>query len=213
MRVFSANALFVAVVACGIVPSTGAQSPQTDHTLDLTSPAVLRTPPVVRGGGGVARSGQASPTPLPLRLRLVQLDRSTYELGNPIVYEVELTNVGSRPIGLPWSADLELITQPGRSFIQSTLFLSVGDRPEREIQLATTMLGGSTSVRDSIQTIRPGEVARIKVASTINAPPQSQLAGSSVPAHVVYRFNTGLSVDWEDLRSVNALPIEFQRPR
>src|SRR5712671_3683967 len=158
MRMSVAFVSFVTVIVCGCYVSGYAQN-QARHTLDLTSPGVLNTAPVVIGGTGTSRSGQPSPQPLPLRLRLVQLDRTAYELGSPIRYEVELTNIGNQPIGLPWSADLELISQPGRSFVQSTLFLCVGNTPDSEYRLATVILGGSTSVRDSIETILPGETA------------------------------------------------------
>lgn len=183
------------------------------HTLDLTAPNVIKTMPTVNEGGGSAREGQPSPAVLPLKLRIVQLDRDVYELGSSIAYAVELTNVGDQPIRLPWSADLALIKQPGRSFIESYLSLSVSDRPGSEYHLATVILAGSDTVRDSIETIRPGEVALIKVASSINPPPDSHIAGLSVSAQAVYRLSTGPFVEWQDLRSTNTLQIAFRRPR
>ena len=213
MRMLAVTVLLLSVGASGLVLSGHAQTAQGRHTLDLTSPGVVKTVPVVIEGSGSARSGQRAPAPLPLRLRLVRIDRTVYELGSPIVYEVELTNIGNQPIGLPWSADLELIKQPGRSFVESTLFLSVGDRPDDQYRLATVILGGSTSVRGSIETILPGEAALIKVASTVIPPPDSQLAGLSAPAQVIYRLSTGPFLEWQDLRSINVLPIAFQRPR
>jgi hypothetical protein len=75
------------------------------------------------------------------------------------------------------------------------------------------MLAGSDTVRDSLETIRPGEVALIKVTSAVIPPRDSHIAGLALFAQADYRLKTGPFVEWQDLRSTNTLPIAFQRPR
>jgi hypothetical protein len=87
--------------------------------------------------------------------------------------------------------DQALIKQPGRSFIESYLSLSVNDRPGSEYHLATVMLAGSDTVRDSLETIRPGEVALIKVTSAVIPPRDSHIAGLALFAQADYRLKTG----------------------
>ena len=62
------------------------------------------------------------------------------------------------------------------------------------------MLAGSDTVRDSLETIRPGEVALIKVTSAVIPPRDSHIAGLALFAQADYRLKTGPFVEWQDLR-------------
>jgi hypothetical protein len=207
-------AITAAVLSSPLEIRTSAQSaPAARHLLDLTSPNVLKTMPAVNWGHGIGRSGLPPPAPLPLELTMVALDRGAYEMGSPIVYDVQLTNIGDRPIGLPWSADLELVKQPARSFIESTLVLANYDAAGNVYQLGAAILAGSDSVRGSIETIRPGESALIRVGAGVIPPPDSRLPGMpSLSARAIYVLSAGPVKDWADLESINALPIEFLPP-
>jgi hypothetical protein len=162
--------LFALVFGGALVTAQSQQ--RVDHVLDLLTYSVTpdnsvtanpsRIPP---GGGSVSEGSQR---PGSLRMTLLSMDRSDYETGDPITYEVRLENTGNRPVVLPWSPDRVLFQAPGPALprpVEAAIFLEVLERGGSKTLtlLEPRMLFGSQAILGSLETLAPGETAWIRV--------------------------------------------------
>ena len=46
----------------------------------------------------------------PFAIKILWVERATYELGDDIIYELELTNISGRTVSMPWLADSTAVT-------------------------------------------------------------------------------------------------------
>jgi len=209
-RVSTMKALSFVVMAVVAVSAVGAAS--SEHFLDLTKPGIVATAPAKNVGHGIGHSG-GHPPALPLRLTLSRLDRQVYVFGSAITYEVTVENIGEAPFKMPWSVDRARIEGEGTSFLQGFLSLLIVDPDGGEHLIGTVILDGSELFADTLETVLPGEIARIRTREQINVGPEmaSRLAASN-PATVraVFAMDTtpiGLS---SRVISENALPATLR---
>jgi len=146
--------------------------------LDLTTIAArieLRHPAAPDGTPAPIRdaSGKPSGCTLPagnapaLRTTLLWLDRSEYQAGDEEKFAVQIENVGSAPVSLPFSphlADLQP-EDPGQKFKYSTLIVVLwlgGERWSESQSLGSDVaLYGAKDHPDTMLTLRPGEWAQL----------------------------------------------------
>jgi hypothetical protein len=102
-----------------------------------------------------------------LRTTLLWLDRSEYQVGDEEKFEVQIENVGSRPISIPFSphvADLQP-EDPGQKFGYSTLIvvLWLGSEWWSESQSLGSEIGlyGANDHPDTMLTLHPGEWVQV----------------------------------------------------
>jgi hypothetical protein len=86
------------------------QTSPTSLFLDLTSPSVRALDAETRGCesggfGGVSDEQPPRPPQLTLALRVERFSADWLKPGQPITYDLRLTNVGDKPLMLPWSPD------------------------------------------------------------------------------------------------------------
>jgi hypothetical protein len=96
------------------------------------------------------------------------MDRTSYETGDPVIYEVQVENAANRPIILPWSPDRVLFRTPGPTpptAVEAGIFLEVRDHggSKKLASLEPSVMFGSRAVAGSFETLAPGETAWIRV--------------------------------------------------
>jgi hypothetical protein len=203
--------MMVAVLAAGALHQTAV--PQ-EYILDVVSyplsPEPVRAYDLKVPAGGARAHDRKEPSGLVLTL--VSVDRNNYLSGDAIIYELVLENQGSGMVTLPWSPDRVRFNSPSEdaNVHVASLFLEVRNRGGRErlAWLQPQLLFGSADVDGSLQTLAPGERARIRV-------PGFWRASEYERAHVLRQPNglvrVAAVVHIEDLgqlvTSVNTLPV------
>lgn len=152
--------------------------------LDLTQiePRVeLRSPPrAPRPNGAVGSITQVQPCfkstadAGALRTTLVSLDSTEYQTGDEPRFEVEIENIGSQSLKLPFSphlADLQP-ADPSQQFVYSSLdiVLWIGGRQWSANTGGTVYLYGADSHPGSMVTLNPGESVRIIGKGNLDLP-------------------------------------------
>jgi hypothetical protein len=149
------------------------QRPTPDYLLDVasrgpvpldesTSPAGART----GSGGGDSRARTAGD----VEISLVRLDAAPpFEWGEHFVYEVLVENVGRDVVMLPWSPDRNVYAL-GRSglaidVLKGSVVLEVysADGVTPLAKLEPQLLGGSDALGGTVQPLRPGETAVLRL--------------------------------------------------
>jgi len=96
-----------------------------------------------------------------LRTSLVRLDRSIYQMGDEVNFEITIQNAGSLPLRVPISPHLADFqpTDPGQKFtvLELNTVLLIGGRNWRSTSAIGTKLYGSETRRGTILTLQPGE--------------------------------------------------------
>lgn len=148
------------------------QSRLPDHVLDLVGRRQV-APPDSTTTRRTPLEGKASATSerstASLKATLISLDADTYETGAPVVYEIELQNMGKETVLLPWSVDHHSIQELGSVALPvttATLSLEVWDTTGAERMLGrleSVLLIGSPNVFGSLQSLLAGETALIRV--------------------------------------------------
>jgi hypothetical protein len=207
------NIAVMLCIGCGLTVAPSAQ--QAEHFLDLAavpsadgvlvSPEAGQVPIDERLGPGshpVISHGQAPQSPFSLRVTLLSLDPLSFAARDPLVYEVRLTNTGRTPISFPWSVDHSLFRASATN--SSVLYVALsGFRETRRLgETGLVVLYGSTDVPGSVETIRPGESARIRVRSDW----MIFAAGSGLVRVVVHPTYNGIG--YPSIVSDNALAVQ-----
>jgi len=195
---------------------------RADHTLDVVAYGPIHHVPDPREPGGIASgslgAAAGDKTSVVLRATLLSLDRSDYEIGAPMVYEVLIENAGKTPAFLPWSPDRASVRRESTipSIVQGFLTIFVRDRA-RSTDLApldSQGLYGSRSVPGTLQRLAPGESALIRV-------PAVWQSTEGALKHVLTQTEGAVEVRAEltltnpimVVQSKNAIPIDLRAPR
>jgi hypothetical protein len=141
---------------------------QEDSFLDLTK--VRPRPEKKIGGGDINVSGgndTRSPT-LPIRITLLGLSERSYEMGDEMLYDVVITNVGQHDVVIPWSPYQDEI-KPDENYPPGYLVgcfgLVIKDRILGEQVIYGPVLYGSDRVPSSLKKLRPNQTVRIRASS------------------------------------------------
>lgn len=146
------------------------QNTRADHVLDAVAyPRLAPREDPTRSRGEV-EAGGITPSDLidvsGVTVTLASLDRTSYVLGDPIVYEIFIRNGGRTSLVIPWNPDPEAFVgelhAPTTS--RASVFLEVrNDRAERVAWLEMQGLLGSAAVAGGLETIAPGETALLRL--------------------------------------------------
>lgn len=166
----------VAVITGLCLALTVALSAQSVRRVDLTRPDVVKTRPSTTGGAMSGLSGIPNPQ-LPLAIRLVSTDRPTYRRGDPIVYEVQLTNNGAASFAVPTSLDHRAFEHLDEVAITMTVSLEVPAGDQAEAITALSIVGAPKE-SGSMQTLAAGESLILKIPSEIWRQPSQRLKTS-----------------------------------
>jgi hypothetical protein len=104
-----------------------------------------------------------------LVVSLLDLDRSAYAPGETVVGEITITNAGSTAVAIPWCPDRTAI--PAKDLVQGILAFEVRDATGKHLlgRLQPQGLYGSAAVAGTLQTLAPGDRARIRLPSRWNS--------------------------------------------
>jgi hypothetical protein len=103
------------------------------------------------------------------KLTLVALDRTVYEFGDPVVFEVDIENTGRQPMVLPWSPDQALFPLERRASMQgyrsATVTLWVQSRATGKdlAWLDGQTLQGTEELSGTLQVLAPRQRARLRL--------------------------------------------------
>ena len=178
----------------------------------------------IHRGAGKLPGCPANGTPA-LRTTLLWLDRSEYQVGDEEKFQVQIENIGSAPITIPFSphvADLQP-EDPGQKFRYSTLIvvLWLGGESWSESQGSGSEIAlyGVDDRPDTMLTLRPGEWVQVtgkgKLTLSNNVLPSVRNgdAVSYANANVsIYGVETKLSATAAETFAQGACVIQSQGP-
>lgn len=158
--------LMAGALAFGQTPSSVART----HVLDfVTAPPETDTPPDrarQREAGFARLPGPHFSTDserLPLELRLLELDRSGYTVGDRVVYEVALTHVGTKPLPFPVARTTTPFNRTHPVTRRVSIVLHINDElvGEQFIGVETTAYSGD-SLPETFVIVKPGDTVRVR---------------------------------------------------
>jgi hypothetical protein len=161
--------------ALAILPCMSKLTAEDRYLLDLTRPSEL--PQSAKSGfgcgprlGGGDHGGFVQPI-APLTFEIVSFDKSAYTLGEDMICQIRLTNVGSKPVRIPWNPNSDYgnkdctggAIDTAKASLTATVALVFTSADGSERGLPLYGLYGRPSIPDTIRTLNPGETASIKV--------------------------------------------------
>lgn len=160
------------IVVGGVVHMSAQRAPDLDLT-QVSRPPVTEARGVARGGvivgeSGVVRGGTFSGAvrSSPIAVRLLSVEPKACSWLDSITYDVELRNISSGEVVLPWSVDRRDMggrsEQPNR-FPRASLFLWVV--PNRAGFGSAETLYGSPEIVGTTKVLAPGEAVVIRGTS------------------------------------------------
>jgi hypothetical protein len=133
-------------------PSTAASVPESQR---------LRVP-----FGRLGRAADDSPLPAVLDIRLLDLDRTSYLIGDEFVYELLVSNKSGRAVPFPTSADEASFRKDMPRATAASVFLTFDDPSLGPQVLGSRTLYGAPAVAGSIVILAPGETVRLRLPGT-----------------------------------------------
>jgi hypothetical protein len=144
--------------------------------LDLTLPDI-RADDSTGIGCGSGR-GTSGPIPeIPLSVAIDSLERTTYRVGEVVVYEIRLTNIGDKPIAIPWGRDSRIKDPctPSSPYwnlkgpkLNALFGLRFKDQSGAETELALAALYGAMGDPETYRILKPHESALIRACDTVD---------------------------------------------
>ncbi len=196
--------------------------------LDLTAPD-LREDDSTGVGCGSSR-GTSGPIPeVPLSIEIDSLDQTTYRVGEEVVYQIRLTNVGDKPLAIPWSRDSEVkdpCTPSSRYWalkgpkLNALFGLRFKDPNGVEADLALAELFGAMNDPQTFRTLKPHESAVIRASDTVDGvvPHGPVELGRklelphSFDVHAFYHLNnTSLENDYKTIESKTGIRVTLDQ--
>ena len=106
---------------------------------------------------------------LPLKITLLSLDKGSYQMGDEVIYDVVIRNVGQDIVVIPWSPDRDQVKPEEKTYppgyVDATLSLVITDKVLGEQMIYGPSLYGSEYVPSSLKKLRPGQAVRIRAPS------------------------------------------------
>lgn len=203
-------------VVCGAGTVFGQTPSPTTYVLDVAaSPVVSTWLPNVQARITAGLNAKAdvhidrSDPSQPPRVELLSLDRPSYEMGDAVIYQVLIENVGTTTLLIPWSRDANRVVPNASEWSAGSVFLEVRSADGKRLAwLASHQLYGSPSVDGTLQAVAPGESARLRVSGKWFASPDeltqvlAQPPGGAAVAAVLHLAANNLLV-----ASTNVIPV------
>jgi hypothetical protein len=158
----------LSLTLCATVSAQNAGNRQKELTLDIVPyrdvvGVEVREPPRPR----VSHSG-----PYPqLSATLLPLTRDEFWWGEEFEFQLRVRNVGTLPVTLPWTADGMVPPESDHATAHvhsAAAYIQIESRDgQRRLgQLSLQMLAGAATTPGSLQVLRPGETALLRIPAT-----------------------------------------------
>jgi len=161
--------LIAALLFC-LIASVATGQKSADF-LDLTNVQLPANDTGPRTAGGGVSGSHDTPIPkLPLEITLLKTDQTTYAVGDRMVYEVAIKNIGDRVVDIPWSPDPDKIKAKAvdpPAELQANVGLMLADSTLYEQVVFGPWVFGSNATPGTMKKLRPGEAVRIRASSEL----------------------------------------------
>jgi hypothetical protein len=113
--------------------------------------------------GSFPTAWDADAKQVPFELTLVELDRTAYSIGDPVVFKIVMKHVGTEPFAFPWSMDAMQFSRDAPVTRRATFMLRLKDE-----MLGSQVVGdgnttfGAESVPGSLMMLAPGDSVTIR---------------------------------------------------
>ena len=198
-----------------------------NNFLDLT-----RKPPHQKQRSGTGRGGGMGPGGgdgrsfpvkiVPLKVVLLSLDKSSYQLGDQVIYEVTLENVTDKVLVIPWSVDYDRVKPneehdpPG--YMWAYLSLVIKDEISGDQFMAGRGINGSQLLRGSLKRLQPGQRVRIRAKAPWSGFQEAvyKRVLAKLPQTFEVRadfalYDPAINPRFEPALSTNSLSVELRR--
>ncbi len=173
---------------------------RVDNFLDLTKVKPHQDEKLVRHEGGGVSVSHDTPFPkLPLQITLLSIDKASYQMGEEMIFDVVIKNVGQDVVVIPWSPYRDRVqpddeTHPA-GYADANLGLVLSDKVVGEQVVFGPWLYGSDRVPSSLKRLRPGKTVRIRAAGrwALTSADASQVILSRLPQSYSVRAIFSLS--------------------
>lgn len=216
---------FLAVTGLFFLPCAMAQS---DSFIDLTV-ADVHAEGLNGVGCGSSRGSEGPVQEVPLAVKIDSLERTTYRVGEEVVYQIRLTNVGDKPLAIPWSRDSHVkdpCTPSSRYWtlkgpkLNALFGLRFKDPSGVETELALAELFGAIDDPETHRILKPHESALIRASDAVDGA-VPHLAGElgkkldlpqSFDVHAFYHLNdTSVNNDYKTIESKTGIRVILDR--
>ena len=169
---FVSFAAKIGLLASFIASSASAGSAQDIGYLDLTTPAPrMPTSSVMRSSAESCGSIGGPVTSPGATITLINLDKTTYSLGEEITFELKIENSGKETIEIPWTPDLALLGAPSDrtpyfSYHSAAFVITLKVPDSDHFLFISGFSYGSTDLPGTIRELRPGQSFIVRVRGT-----------------------------------------------
>ena len=221
--------ILIAAIAAGGMFLQPRLMAQGGAYIDLTLPD-LRADAASGIGCGWGRGVGDVPMPeVQLAVETDSLERTTYRVGEEILYQIRLTNVGKKPIAIPWNRDSHVMDPCDPSSpdwklkgpkLNALFGLRFKDRMGVETDLALASFYGAMRDPETIRVLRPRESALILARDTVDGE-QPHMGGElgkklelpqAFDVYAFYHLNNSLLLnDYKTIESKTAIRVTIDR--
>lgn len=159
----------VGLLLCGATPR------QEVTVLDLTKPAEFpssaRGYPILGGGGVSGVKIGPDPYPIPLDVRISELEPKTIARQDKFLLEIELKNNGTGVFFFPVSRDVAGVQQDKNEGRRTMLvFIRLEHSPQPNLNVKVIgLLAGSSSLPRSLKRLNPGDSVLVRVTGDLSS--------------------------------------------
>lgn len=141
---------------------------QENDFLDLTKIKLPeRKELVLTDGGGASGSNDTRIPNLPLEITLTGLDKNSYQIGEDMIYDIRISNVGQELVWIPWSPDRHQVRPDNAypsGYMSAILTLVITDAKMGQQEIFGIPLYGSRRVPGSLKALPPRKTVRIRAS-------------------------------------------------
>jgi hypothetical protein len=175
----------------------------------------LRVEASAEATGRVIPADTPGPRPVrPVGISLESLDRTRYVVGDPLVYEVVITNTSGQAFAFPTSIDPRIVRRGMPGARLAAVSLAFDDEVFGGQLIASKLLYGANAVPGTIELLQPGDTLRIRASGAWwlgralkPGVPSRVVRDLAVSAHVILLY---LEDDHGVIKSPQTLPIQLQ---
>jgi hypothetical protein len=218
MRVSGGARAFVVAVAMAWTSPAAAQ--ETEHVLDLLRASeyagdIDSVPAEERVTVPIGVSSHDTEVAPPVRVRLLSIDAPAYLVGEELIYEMSVENVGTAPLIVPTSIDEAQFRRTMSRARSAEFSLSFDDAVMGHHSVGYVAVFGADDVPGSLITLRPGDRIRVRAMGRwwgggAILPGSDNWTSSNLQLYATVKLHH-YGMPYKPAVSENRLPVEIRR--